>query len=115
VSSPTEIVHIASQAVQIGPEIRQRCVWCGYEITAVDLRLIAVQIEHANDPYPTWPGGGLIAVDGPATYVVEHKDGDKLPSTFCGAPDDLSAMYCENPACCSERGHEGKCDERAAL
>lgn len=26
-----------------------------------------------------------------------------------------AATYCENRACCSERGHEGACDERAAL
>jgi hypothetical protein len=28
---------------------------------------------------------------------------------------DEESGYCENQACCSERGHEGKCDERAAL
>lgn len=88
----TEVVHIASQAVRVGDEIRQRCVWCGHVLMEEDLRFIAVEAEHAHEPFPTWPGGGLIGVDGGATYVVDHTDGDPLPSTFCAAPDDLSGI-----------------------
>ena len=28
---------------------------------------------------------------------------------------ETEAGYCENKACCSERGHRGKCDERAGI
>lgn len=93
VQSPTEVVHIASQAVRVGYEIRQRCVWCGEELIAEDLRFIAVQAEHADEPFPTWPGGGLIAKDGGMTYVVEHRDGDPLPKTACVAPDTLEENH----------------------
>lgn len=82
-----EVVHIASQPVQVGTVIRQRCVWCGYELIDVDLRFIAVPIDQADKPYATWPTGGLVAQDGGATYVVEHKDGDDLPESSCVAPD----------------------------
>ncbi len=88
----SEVVHIASQAVQVGAEIRQRCVWCGYSLIEVDLRLVAVPAEQAAAPFPEWPGGKLIGVDGHATYLIDHPDGDKVPRTFCGAPDDLSSL-----------------------
>ncbi len=88
----SEVVHIASQPVQVGTELRQRCVWCGYGLVETDLRLVAVPVGQANEPYPTWAVGRLIAVDGHATYLVEPKDGNKVPREFCGAPDDLSSL-----------------------
>lgn len=87
-----EVVHIASQAVQVGSRIRQRCVWCGHELIDVDLSTISVMVGAESDVYPTWPGGGLVATDGGATYVVEHKDGDQLPPTSCVAPVDAREL-----------------------
>lgn len=78
-----EVVHIASQAIQIGSEIRQRCCWCGDALIEQDLAYVAVQAEHADKPYPVWPVGGLVAQDSNATYVVPWNEGDELPITAC--------------------------------
>lgn len=87
-----EVVHISSHPCKVGPEIRQRCVWCGESLIEVDLRFIAVKAEHADDPYPTWPTDAFIGKDGGATYVVEPPPDNKVPPTFCGAPSDLSTL-----------------------
>jgi hypothetical protein len=33
----------------------------------------------------TWPVGGLVEVDGGASWTVEHNDGDPLPDNCCGS------------------------------
>jgi hypothetical protein len=43
---------------------------------------------------------------------VETEEGG-MDRTACRA--DVHRDYCENPACCSPRGHDGDCDERAGL
>lgn len=53
----------------------------------------------------TWRQGAPAAKRRPVPGWVKTKD--------CDAPAEDN--YCENEACCSERGHDGKCDERAAL
>jgi hypothetical protein len=90
-----EVVHISSPAVKVGPEIRQRCVWCGESLIEVDLRFIAVEAEQADKPYPTWPVDAFIGKDGGATYVVQPTPDNKVPRTFCGAPSDLSTLTTE--------------------
>lgn len=82
----TEVIHIAGDAVQIGPYLRQRCSWCGAVL--VDCNLDRVAVPVGQDPRPaTWPFGGLVARDGNATWTVEHSDGDRLPDGACGRLD----------------------------
>lgn len=84
------VVHVASQTVQVGSEIRQRCVWCGHSLIEVDLRFVAV--EDADQDYPTWPGGSLVEVDGGLTCIFSSREEGTVPTNFCGAPDDASSL-----------------------
>lgn len=80
------VVHIAGPDIQVGAQLRQRCAWCGAVLIDYDLNRIAV--PEGQDPRPsTWPVGELIEVDGPASWVVEHTDGDQLPPNACGQLD----------------------------
>lgn len=82
----TSIVHIAGNEVQVGHLLRQRCAWCGAVLVDYDLTRIAV--PEGQDPRPgTWPAGELIEVDGPASWVQEHTDGEPLPPNACGRLD----------------------------
>lgn len=84
-----EVVHIAGLVVQIGPSLRQRCAWCAHTLIDYDLRrvLMAVGTEddgEASEGPATWPVGGLVAVDGGYSSLVEHADGEELPLKACG-------------------------------
>lgn len=78
------VVHIAGLDVRVGSQLRQRCGWCGAVIIDVNLANI-MTLEGDEMGYPTWKVGGLVAVDGNATYIVEHTDGEQLPAECCGA------------------------------
>lgn len=81
------VVHIAGNDVQIGDQLRQRCAWCGTVL--VDHTLSQLMYEASTPPEErrpaTWPVGGLVEVDGGASWTVEHNDGDPLPDNACGA------------------------------
>lgn len=80
------LVHIAGNDVQIGNRLRQRCAWCGAVLVDYDLDRVAV--PEGQDPRPaTWPVAELVAVDGPASWVVEHEDGQPLPDNACAVLD----------------------------
>lgn len=80
------VIHIAGLDVEVGPYLRQRCAWCGSVLVDYDLRRVAVPV--GMDPKPsTWQIGSLVEVDGHISSVVEHKDGDQLPTGCCGALD----------------------------
>jgi hypothetical protein len=82
----TAVIHIAGMKVHIGPYLRQRCAWCGAVLIDYDLRNIAVPV--GMDPNPsTWPVADLVAVDGNASYVVAHVEGDELPDGACARLD----------------------------
>jgi hypothetical protein len=82
----SEVVHIAGPDVTVGCYLRQRCAWCGAVLVDYDLHRVAV--PEGQDPRPaTWPVGELVAVDGPASWVVGHDDGDPLPDGACGSLD----------------------------
>ena len=91
----TEVVHIAAPEVQVGHRLRQRCSWCGAMIDDVDLSTIQVAVAEGEEPspYPSWPAGALVAVDGGIRYVVEPQampDGSLtlgIPPTSCMALD----------------------------
>lgn len=91
----TEVIHIAAQAIQIGSHLRQRCAWCGAVLIDYALDRMAFSIDPASDPRgdldaarpSTWPFDNLIAVDGPAKWVVEHEAGTPLPDECCGKLD----------------------------
>lgn len=53
--------HVAGPAMQIGPHLRQRCMWCGAVLIDQDLTMVAVPIEDADKQFPTWEPGALIA------------------------------------------------------
>lgn len=82
----TAVIHIAGPGVQVGQHLRQRCGWCGAVLIECALDRIAVPV--GQDPRPgTWGVGALVAVDGPASWVVEHADGDPLPDGACAMLD----------------------------
>lgn len=82
----SEMTHIAGSDVTIDHRLRQRCVWCGAVLIDCDLALVAVPV--GQDPTPgTWPVGALVAVDGWASWVVSHQDGDPLPDGACAHLD----------------------------
>lgn len=82
----SEVVHIAGPDITVNNQLRQRCGWCGATLVDYALDRIAVPIGQDWRP-PTWPVGGLVAVYGPASWVVEHADGDKLPPACCAVLD----------------------------
>lgn len=81
------VVHIAGNDVQIGDQLRQRCAWCGTVL--VDHALSRLMYEASTPPEErrpgTWPVGGLVEVDGGASWAVKHDDGDPLPDNACGS------------------------------
>lgn len=80
------IIHIAGHSITIDNRQRQRCAWCGATLLDYDLSFIAVPV--GQDPQPaTWPTGELVALGGNAAWLVEHKDGDRLPEGACGRID----------------------------
>lgn len=80
------VIHIAGPDIQVGPQLRQRCAWCGAVLNDYNLELIAV--PAGQDPRPgMWPVGELVAVDGSLSYVVGHEDGAQLPEGSCGQLD----------------------------
>lgn len=82
----TAIIHIACVQVQVGSRLRQRCSWCGAVLCDYDLERIAV--PEGQDPTPAmWQPGVLVAVDGNASYVVEHENGADLPPEACACLD----------------------------
>ena len=91
------VIHIAGPPIQIGDHLRQRCAWCGATLLDYDLSNIATPVpEGKTEPQAradgdfrpgTWLPGGLIAIDGPLSYLVPHTDGDRLPDSACGQLD----------------------------
>lgn len=80
------LIHIAGSNVRIGARLRQRCAWCGTVLLEYDLDRIAV--PAGQDPTPaTWPVGDLVAVDGHASWTVDHVDGQPLPDGACAKLD----------------------------
>lgn len=81
------LVHIAGAQVQVGSRLRQRCSWCGATLCDYDLERVAV--PEGQDPRPgMWETGALVEVDGNASWVLEHKDGDEIPDSACARLDD---------------------------
>lgn len=81
------VVHIAGLVINLGGHLRQRCAWCGALIDDVELALTAVAVvpgRPADTRYPTWPEGGLVAVDGGARWTVESTP---LPPGLCAHLD----------------------------
>lgn len=82
----TAVVHIAGLHVQVGPMMRQRCAWCGAVIIDYDLTGTAVPV--GQDPHPAvWPLGGVVAMEGVATWLVDHQEGQPLPNGSCVSVD----------------------------
>lgn len=92
----TGVVHIVGPEIQVGQLLRQRCAWCGgllldYDLARTaspcgdDCRANGCKPEHHRPA--TWPAGGLVEVDGGATWTVPHQDGDQLPANACGQLD----------------------------
>lgn len=80
------ITHIAGLDVQVGPYLRQRCAWCGAVLSDYDLTRVAV--PEGQNPRPAmWEVSVLVAVDGIASWVVEHEDGADLPENACALLD----------------------------
>lgn len=80
------ITHIAGLDVQVGRYLRQRCAWCGAVLSDYDLAGVAVL--EGQDPRPAmWEVGVLVAMDGCASWVVDHEDGTDLPANACAQLD----------------------------
>jgi hypothetical protein len=83
----SSITHIAGpDIVWDGRYLRQRCAWCGATLIDQDLTLVAVAGDPA--PFPTWPVGDLIRVDGNMTVVVHEFRGLFPGEEPTKAPDD---------------------------
>lgn len=79
----TGVTHIAGVHIRINNLLRQRCGWCGAVLVDYDLDRLAVPV--GQDPTPaTWPAGELVQVDGAASWLVPHEDGQQLPDDACG-------------------------------
>lgn len=79
----TTITHIAGNQVTInGQLLRQRCAWCGTVLVDYDLTMIAV--PAGQDPTPgTRAVGGLVTVDGGASWTVDLGPEGQLPEDCC--------------------------------
>jgi hypothetical protein len=67
--------------------LRQRCSWCGTALCDYDLERAAV--PQGQDPRPAmWETGALVQVDGNASWVLDHEDGDEVPGNACARLDD---------------------------
>lgn len=87
------VVHIAGPDLQVGPQLRQRCGWCGEQLSDYDLERTASPCGPACDKDgclpehhrpAMWPVGALVEVDGRGTaWRVEHEDGAPLPANAC--------------------------------
>lgn len=83
-------VHIAGDHIQINQLLRQRCAWCGHVLIDYNLDRLAVPV--GQDPSrSTWPVGGLVEVDGNASWVVELDAVDGLPDNACSAAETHEA------------------------
>jgi len=80
------MTHIAGVDVSIGPQLRQRCSWCGAVLIDVNVTR-AMVADSERTEFPTWPIGALIRTDGCVTSVVPHVDGTPLPDDCCGQLD----------------------------
>lgn len=80
------ITHIAGLDVQVGPFLRQQCAWCGAVLGDYDLTCVAV-MEGQNPRPATWEVGVLVAIDGGASWVVDHENGADLPTNACALLD----------------------------
>ena len=80
------LIHIAGSDVHVNSLLRQRCAWCG--ATLIDYDLDRIAVPEGQDPTPaTWPVGALVAVDGHASWTVDHEDGDPPPEGACALLD----------------------------
>lgn len=80
------VVHIAGPDIQVGAQLRQRCAWCGAML--LDYALDRIAVPEGQNPRPaTWQVGELIEVDGPASWVLPHEDGQPLPVNACAQLD----------------------------
>lgn len=80
------IVHIAGIDIQVNTRLRQRCAWCGAIL--IDYALDRIAVPEGQDPRPaTWAAGELIEIDGNASWVRSHADGEQLPPNACAQID----------------------------
>lgn len=82
----TSITHVAGLVVTIGPQMRQRCAWCGAVLLDYDLERVAVPAGQDRTP-ATWEVGALVTVDGPASYLADDQGDQRLPEDACGRLD----------------------------
>jgi hypothetical protein len=80
------ITHIAGLDITVNTRVRQRCGWCGAVLIDDDLAHIMVPVGQ-DATLPRWPVGGLVLIDGNASVLVDHNDGDQLPADACGRID----------------------------
>lgn len=77
--SATEVIHIAGSWLQVGPQLRQRCAWCG--ATLIDMDLSRVAVPEGQDPTPAkWEPGSLVGVLGNAQWAVPHTEAMQMKS-----------------------------------
>lgn len=81
--------HIAGHVIEIGPNLRQRCAWCGAVLLDYDLtKLMYQESTPPEDRKPaTWPPGDIIRRTGPVSETVEHEPGDPVPEDCCARLD----------------------------
>ncbi len=100
-STSGELSHLAGPVMQIGPRLRQRCLWCGATIIDEDLSRVAIALPDGKTEdqaradgdlnYPTWEIGAWVVVDGPVRAIertrADHELADATPENSCARLD----------------------------
>lgn len=78
------VTHIAGPVITIGDRKIQRCSVCGEKLND-NLAILLGRLAAIGEPpkFLSWPVGEPVRFDGPAQFIVPHKDGDHLPPDCC--------------------------------
>lgn len=90
----TTVSHLSGPAITFGPQVRQRCVWCGFIIEDTDLTRVAVMLNEdgSTPPWSSFPEHKFLRITGNGgfrgTSVVSEDElfGDEDDSVR--VPDD---------------------------
>lgn len=80
------VTHIAGPVIEIGRRKIQRCSVCGEKLcdNLPHLQGRVHAVSTSGDPgFLSWEAGRLVRVDGVSQYMLNHVDGDPLPSDSC--------------------------------
>ncbi len=96
------LTHIVGPPVEIDGHLRQRCAWCGAVLDDVELAgVVSIETGEEPRPYPTWPEGAQLRVDGGLRAVVQESEieqdtaADLAPDSCARLPFELTGTPTE--------------------